>query len=480
LRYDPPGRLRTAVDFRARWREIDPSLDCDVELLGADGPLGAPIDAIGRTLANRFCVHPMEGWDGTRGGLPSELTLRRWRNFGRSGAALVWGGEAFAVQADGRANPNQLFLNDEADVAGALVRLREQVLAGRAEVGEEPDAVVLGLQLTHSGRFARPTPDGGAPRIAYHHPVLDERFRVPSSLPPLSDFELGAIGERFVRAACLAADAGYDFVDVKCCHGYLLHELLSARVREGPYGGSLEGRTRLFREIVAGIRAERPDLPIGVRLSLADVFPYSPDPQSGVGAPRGLPDQLPYVHGFGVDADDPLSFDLEEPFAFLELLQELDIELVNVTLGSPYYCPHLQRPAAYPPSDGYEPPEDPLASVARHLLAVREVKARFPELVLVGTGYTYLQEWLPHVAQHEVGHGHVDLVGIGRMVLSYPELPLDVLAGRPLDRRRICRTFSDCTTAPRNGLPSGCYPLDQRYMALPEAARLRDIKEGHA
>jgi hypothetical protein len=146
---------------------------------------------------------------------------------------------------------------------------------------------------------------------------------------------------------------------------------------------------------------------------------------------------------------------------------------VNITVGSPYYCPHLQRPAYYPPSDGYLPPEDPLRGVIGHLNAVRRCKAAFPELPLVGTGYSYLQEYLPHVAQHEVGRGHVDLVGIGRMVLAYPELPADVLAGRPLDARRICRTFSDCTTGPRNGLVSGCFPLDPHYRALPEAALVR-------
>jgi hypothetical protein len=151
-----------------------------------------------------------------------------------------------------------------------------------------------------------------------------------------------------------------------------------------------------------------------------------------------------------------------------------------VSAGSPYYCPHLQRPAVYPPSDGYLPPEDPLVAVQGQLSAVRTCKAAHPELGLVGTGYTYLQQYLPHVAQHEVGAGHVDFVGLGRMVLSYPELPADVLAGRELDRKRICRTLSDCTTAPRNGLPSGCYPLDPYYRQSEEAAVLRDVKRGSA
>ena len=91
----------------------------------------------------------------------------------------------------------------------------------------------------------------------------------------------------------------------------------------------------------------------------------------------------------------------------------------------------------------------------------------------MSSGYSYLQEFLPHVAQACVREGWFDAVGLGRMVLSYPELPADVLAGRPLARKQICRTFSDCTTAPRNGLVSGCYPLDPFYRERPERERAR-------
>jgi 2,4-dienoyl-CoA reductase-like NADH-dependent reductase (Old Yellow Enzyme family) len=180
---------------------------------------------------------------------------------------------------------------------------------------------------------------------------------------------------------------------------------------------------------------------------------------------------------FGLSADDPVRPDTAEPIAFLRLLAPLGIRLVNVTLGSPYWNPHLQRPAAYPPSDGYLPPVDPLLMVGRHLATVRALKAACPGLVLVGTGYTYLQEYLAHVAQREVAQGHVDFIGLGRLMLSYPELPADLLQGRELQRRRLCRTFSDCTTAPRNGMLSGCFPLDPYYTAMPEAERVRAIKQ---
>jgi len=179
---------------------------------------------------------------------------------------------------------------------------------------------------------------------------------------------------------------------------------------------------------------------------------------------------------FGGDGSG-VGYDLTEPFEFLDVLAELDIELVCVTVGSPYYNPHIQRPALFPPSDGYQPPEDPLAGVARQVAVVRQLKQHRPDLAMVGSGYSYAQEWLPNIGQYVVRTGQADFVGLGRMVLSYPELPADVLAGRPLQRTRICRTFSDCTTAPRKGLVSGCYPLDDYYKKRPEAETLKALKK---
>ena len=476
MRYTPPGRHKTAAEMRRHLRAVAPSLDCELELEDAAGPLGRPLDVRGKKVLNRFCVHPMEGWDAELDGRPSELTLARWRNFGRSGAKMIWGGEAFAVQADGRANPRQLYLNPEVDVSGSLGRLFHTLREGHREIGEDPDELYVGLQLTHSGRWARPNGEP-APRAAVRNPALDERSGVKSDAGVVTDLELEEIAQHYVDAAELAWRTGFDFVDVKCCHGYLMHELLGARAREGRYGGDFASRTRLFRRIVTAIRSSCPQLEIGVRLSFADAFPHRrTGAEDGAGSPDGWQACTPYDNSFGVDRDDPRRFDLAEPMRFLELLQELDVGLVNVTLGSPYYCPHLQRPATYPPSDGYQPPHDPLLDVATHLELTRRVKQAQPDMIVVGTGYSYLQEWLPHVAQHEVRNGHVDLVGLGRMMLSYPELPRDVLGGRELERKRICRTFSDCTTAPRHGLVSGCYPLDARYKELPEAERLKEIK----
>lgn len=193
----------------------------------------------------------------------------------------------------------------------------------------------------------------------------------------------------------------------------------------------------------------------------------------------GTPEDYPngdYPYAFGAD-NSGLALDLTEPKQFLDLLLELDIQLVCITGGSPYYTPHLIRPATFPPSDGYQPPEDPLLGVARHIYVVSELKKHRPELLLVGSGYSYLQDWLPNVAQRVIRDEMTDFVGLGRMMLSYPEMPTDILAGNELQRKRICRTFSDCTTAPRNGIVSGCYPLDQFYKERAEYGLLQEVKK---
>lgn len=470
-----PPKLGGLDGFEKRLSQIDESFRLDRELEGANGPLGAELDLFGKRVGNRFCIHPMEGWDAGNDGLPTVHTRRRWRRFGRSTAKLIWGGEAFAVQEDGRANPHQLFLNPKADAGGGLSSLREEVLSGHKEMGAGTDDLLIGLQLTHSGRYA--FPDKRRPLRATANPVLDKRMGVEASLPVITDIELEGVAENMVAAAVLAQEVGFDFVDVKCCHGYLLHELLGARGRSGAYGGSFENRTRLVVAIIDEIRSRCPGLGVGVRLSLVDRFPYLSDPETGKGAPLGLSENLPYAESFGVCTDDPMQYSFAEPFALLSLLQNHGVPAVNVSIGSPYYNPHLQRPAAYPPSDGYSPPRDPLMEVFEHLTVMRHAKRAFPDIVLVSSGLSYLQEYLPHVMQREIRDGHADVAGLGRMVLIYPEMPHDVLAGLPLQKRQICRTFSDCTTAPRHGLLSGCYPLDSYYRDLPDAERLKEVKK---
>jgi 2,4-dienoyl-CoA reductase-like NADH-dependent reductase (Old Yellow Enzyme family) len=436
----------------------DLAVDPEVE---PGGPLAAPLGVAGREAPNRFCVLPMEGWDGETDGRPSDLVRRRWRRFGAGGAGIVWA-EATSVRADGRANARQLVL--DATTADALAALRRDLVAAHAEAGGDRHGPVVGLQLTHSGRWSRPAGEP-RPRVAYRHPLLDARSRVADDAAVLSDAELDTLVDDYVRAAVRARAAGFDFVDIKHCHGYLLHELLSAVDRPGPYGGDLQGRTRFLRRVAEGVRAEAPGLGLAVRLSAFDLVPHAAG-DGGRGVPEGA-GPGPYRYAFGGDGTG-LGVDLAEVHELTRTARGWGVDLVSVTAGSPYYCPHAQRPAWFPPSDGYLPPRDPLAEVAR-LVAVTAALARaHPDVTVVASGLSYLQQWLPHAAQALVRTGGAAGAGYGRMALSYPDLPRDVLAGRPLARTRICRTLSDCTTAPRQGLVSGCYPYDPFYKALPE------------
>ncbi len=465
-RWTQVKNLTTVAKLRDHLAALGVEIPLDDEV-DPTGPLSRPMtitdgSAGGKTSPNRWAVLPMEGWDGETDGRPSDLVRRRWDRFARSGAGLVWG-EATAVRPDGRANPRQLVL-DETTV-GDFAALRARL---------DPSQVTV-LQLTHSGRYARPNTDGPAPRTAYQHPLLDARVG-SGQAEVLTDGELAELADQFAHRAVLAGQAGFDFVDIKACHGYLGHELLTAFDRPGPYGGDLQGRTRFLRSIIEAIRGEAPGLGVAIRLSLFDFAPHTAG-DNGVGVPETTG---PYRLAFGGDGSG-LGIDITETHQVLDMLGELGVGLVCATAGSPYYVPHIQRPAYFPPSDGYQPPEDPLTGVARLISATGEIAKRHPNMKIVGAGLSYLQEWLPHAAQALVARGTADAVGLGRMILSYPQMPTDVLAGRELDRRLICRTFSDCTTAPRNGLISGCYPLDDFYNRREERLQLaRHKRESRA
>ena len=369
------------------------------------------------------------------------------------------------MRPDGRANPNQLMLQPGQEQA-----LGELLAAARARhtAAHGSNGLVTGLQLTHSGRWCRP--DGApTPVVAYRHPWLDQRSGIDA--PLFSDAQLEALIGDYVDNAVRARDAGFDFVDVKHCHGYLLHELLSATERKGRFGGSLAARTAFLQAVVEGIRQRAPELALAVRLSAFDFMPFRAG-ADGIGEPDG---EAPYAYAFGGDGSGQ-GIDVDAIVELLDRIAALGIGLVCITAGSPYYNPHIQRPAYYPASDAYRPPEDPLAGVCRLLSASGELKRRCPQLTLVGRGFSYLQDHLPAVASGCLAENWMDSVGLGRTLLSYPDLPADVLAGRKLARKAICRTFSDCTTAPRNGLRSGCYPLDNHYRDSADYEALQIIK----
>lgn len=476
--------FKTPQDFQNFTRALGLDIPCDDAIIkGSGSPLAQPLHGIvinGKTITNRCVIHPMEGWDAAPDGSVTPDVRRRWERFGESGAKLIFGGEAMAVRMDGRANPNQLVIAEH--TLADLAELRNVLLAAHKQRYGNADDVIVGFQLTHSGRFCKPASKTRfESKVAYRHPVLDRKFGVTSDAQVFTDSELDYLVEDYAAAAGVAWKAGADFVDIKHCHGYLLHELLSGFTRPGKYGGSFENRTRFLRNVVGAIRACGNAIELGVRLSAFDFPPFHPNPDSsapgkpGIGVPDNFP--LPYSYGFGCNHAAPLQIELLETHQFVALCAKLGVKLLNVTAGSPYYNPHIQRPAAYPPSDGYLPPEDPLVGVARQIHVTREIRNQAPNsLAIIGTAYSYLQEFLPHVAQAVLRHGWVDMVGIGRMVLSYPSIFMDAVDSGTLTPRLICRTFSDCTTAPRNGMISGCYPLDNYYASKAEAQQLKEMK----
>ena len=259
------------------------------------------------------------------------------------------------------------------------------------------------------------------------HPHLDNTVGPAPDHPLLTDDALYELADDFVEAAVNAHEAGFDFVDLKACHGYLHHELLGAYERDGDFGGSLENRTRFLRTIVAGVRGRRPELTLALRLSAFDTVTHIRDADG-----RGTPITTgPHRYWFGTD-ESGHHIDLSEPIDLLGMLRDLAVGLVSVTGSSPYCARHFQRPARRLDANDYEPPEDPLVGVARHLRVTAALKAAVPELVYVGSAYSYLQQWLPNVAQAAVRTGMTDLVGLGRIHLAYPSMPADIIAGRPL------------------------------------------------
>ncbi len=446
----------------------------DVEQLGLGmrfsddlSPLAEPVQIGPLRAGNSIAIQPMEGCDGTLDGRPDELTFRRYRRFGAGGAKIIWG-EATAVIEEGRANTRQLVINDQ--TASSLEQvLRDCRTAHREQFGSDNDLVV-GLQLTHSGRYSFQRP-----LIAFHDPLLDSRtivdksrgITVDADYPILDDEYLERLEDRYVEAAQLAYRIGFDFVDIKQCHRYLLSELLAAKLRPGHYGGSFENRTRFVRNVIGKIRDRVPAAVICSRVNVYDGVPFRRDDGTGVGV--ACPFDLPVRSSFGADENDPLRENLSEPKQLLSLLRDLGVPMVNITMGNPYAVMHVTRPFEYSPVDGYETPEHPLVGVWRHFRLTGELQRTFPELVLVGSGYSWLQGFIYHAAAANLRDGLVRAVGIGRAALPYPDSPRDILApGSPeLNPRRTCRTFSYCTNlmrAKHNELgqfPTGCPPFDK-------------------
>ena len=411
-------------------------LGVDVRLQDDLSPLGRPVDVGHLRAPNSLAVHPMEGCDGTADGSPGELTVRRYERFARGGAGLLWF-EATAVVPEGRANPRQLWLHrGNAGEFARLVRLVERI--AREELGSDRRPLTV-LQLTHSGRYSRPV-DRPAPIIAFHHPVLDPIQRLPADYPVITDDQLEALEESFVEAALLAREAGFQAVDIKTTHGYLGAELLAGHTRPGRYGGSFENRTRFLLNVVDGVRRAAPDLLLAVRLAACD--------------------GMQYPYSWGMARDVPGREDLEEPIRLARLLYDRGVRLLNVTAGNPYYNPHITRPFDRPILNGRVPDEHPLEGIDRLFRLARALQQAVPEVVVVGTGYSWLRHHFPLAAAANLTNGWCRIVGLGRLAFAYPDFARDVLEKGSLDPRRCCTACSKCTQLMRDDAQTGCVTRD--------------------
>ena len=410
--------------------------------------LGQEVRAGGLVIPNSLAVHPMEGCDADSEGRPGKLTLRRYRRFAAGGAGLIWG-EATAVAAEARANPRQMFFNKKnKDSLGEMISMMREVAAESMGPGHKP---VIVAQLTHSGRYSRPGGDGG-PMIVQRDPYRDAlvpqkepnpnaKSKIPDDWPLVTDEYLDKLQDSYVEAARIAFEAGFDAVDVKSCHGYLINELFACHNREGKYGGSFENRTRFVLEVIDKIRKEvGEDAAITTRL--------------------GVYDAIPYPYGWGVDKNDYTKPDLTEPKKLIGLLRERGVKMINITAANPYYNPHIVRPFNEPIVGGYEEPEHPLMGVSRLIELAGEIQKEFGDIAVVGTGYSWLRTLFANVGAASKVNGLASIVGAGRMAFAYPDFAKDIITKGRMFAEKVCVSCSACTQIMRDGGKTGCVVRD--------------------
>lgn len=390
-------------------------------------------------IPNSMAIHPMEGCDGKADGTPDELTVRRYERFARGGAGLLWF-EAVAVVHEGRANPRQLWINEENQ--SEFERIYEIIVRNaQAELGEDFKPVSI-MQLTHSGRYSKPY-GKLAPIIACHNPYLDKHQGIDPDLPVISDDELERLEDKFVNAAVLAQKAGFQGVDVKSCHRYLNSEFLSAFTRKGRYGESFEGRTRFLLNVIDKIKSRLGSkFIVTTRMNICDVIPY------------------PY--GWGVDKDDCNKYDLTEPIKLVQQLQKRGVKIVNLTMGNPYYNPHVNRPFDKGP---YVPQEHPLEGVARLVNGIGEVQKAVPEMVIVGTGFSWLRHLSQYLAAGALEKGLATIIGYGREAFAYPDFAKDIIQSDSMKKEKCCIACGKCSQIMRGGGRAGCVIRDSKVYA---------------
>ncbi|WP_242841652.1 NADH:flavin oxidoreductase [Desulfitibacter alkalitolerans] len=438
---------KTLAELKAKISE----LKADIELTEDISPLLKKTRIGQYELPNAMVIHPMEGCDGTDDGRPSGLTHRRYERFGAGGAGLIWF-EAAAVVPEGRSNPRQLCISKDnlhslKDLLDAALKAAEQGMGK----GHRPVTI---LQMTHSGRYSKP--HGKAePTFIFNDPLLDEKVGINDDCRPITDQELDELQERYVEAAQLAVEAGFDGIDIKACHRYLLSEILAGHTRAGKYGGSFENRTRFLLEVVQGIRSKVGSGPIiSVRLNAHD--------------------GLPFPHGWGVEqVEGSEDIDLSEPKKLARQLYEKGVSLISVTAGNPYYKkPYIGRPFDVPVIGADQPLEHPLESAARLMYCANEIQKGVPQAAVVGAGYSWFRQYFANAAASQLSKGNVSLAGVGRMAFAYPDFAKDLMEKGRLEKSKVCTACSKCTQIMRDGGRTGCVIRDSEvYLPIYKEGR---------
>jgi 2,4-dienoyl-CoA reductase-like NADH-dependent reductase (Old Yellow Enzyme family) len=430
--------------FRTSGQLFEKAHELGIELPFQDdlGPLFEGVFLGSRRIVNRLAVHPMEGFDGNADGSPGDLTFRRYTRFARGGSGLIWF-EATSVSPEGRSNPRQLWIHPKS-LDGFRKLVEETKREAIQEFGAKHDVYCV-LQLTHSGRYSKPE-GRPEPQVALFNPLLDKQ---KEGLHIFSDFELDRLQERYVEAARLARQAGFEAVDIKACHGYLVNELLAAyERRDSLYGESFDHRIRFITEVIQKIRQDDvPGLDLAVRLNAYD--------------------GLPYPYGFGVSKEQSTEVDLAEPIELISQLVKAGCELFNITAGIPSVAPHVGRPFNRPMKGSPIPSEHPLEGICRLLTLTAALQKEFPGVPMIGTGYSWLRQFFPYVGAAVLARKEASSIGLGRMLFAYPDAPRDLMEKGALDPKKVCTTCSRCSEMMRWGEASGCAVHDKKIYGEP-------------
>lgn len=426
-------------------------LGVEINLFHDTSSLAKPVKVGGKIAPNAIAVLPMEGCDSNPDGSPSEIVERRYKRFASGGAGLIWW-EACAIVVEGRANPLQMMLTK--DNVGQFAGLLKKVNSAAADSMGAKHVPINILQLTHSGRYSRPSGHKALPIVPQHDPILDPLVCLAPDDPIVSDEYLDNLQDAYVASAKLAKEAGFDGVDLKSCHRYLLSELLACYTREGKYGGSFENRSRFLLETICKIRkAVGEDFIIGSRFNVFDAHPY------------------PY--GFGADKDDFWKFDQDEPMELVRLMCKNGLNILSNSAGNPYYIyPQVTRPFDHSSMGIPMPEEHPLESISRLFWFTRMIQKAAGDVPVVGNGYTWLRQFLPNAGAANVSDRSCSFMGLGRSSFAYPEAPKEILTGKGMQATKCCVTCSKCTQIMRDHGRTGCVILDsQIYAGLYKQAR---------